>query len=268
MNLQQSAEAALKVRDDIAIDCGRAPKQLATNSLTDESSIRAIGKMLPTCPIVIWQYEMFELATNGYESFVGLQNSSIWHPLAPEFWYFESFSLDVRALKGVLGESVSEGYECHGGIFIPATHTRDGVAVFVLLMLPNTTGRFYFRLMNMEAVFTASTAQMIAAYAFTQQRIAAKERIALPRSERRRIAKAKKPEPEIRIVHLRQREAGNGESGTREYHHKWIVRGHWRRLHEPRKSDGAEITFVHAHVKGPHDAPLLSPKESIFVVAR
>lgn len=267
MDAQSIAESAITFRDTLAIDCVRAPRQLSAASLVDDSSIRAIGTMLPAAPIIIWDADMYELAIGGFDSFVGLQNSNVWHPDSPEFWYYNQFSIDIRALGGALGQSVEDSHECRGGLFIPASHTRDGVAVFVLVMLPEVRGRFYFRFMRMDVV-TASVAQTLAAYAFTQQKLAARERVALPRAARRRIDKAGKPQPEIRIIQLRQRAPSGSASGEREYHHKWIVKGHWRRLHEPRKNDGAEVTFVHAYVKGPQDAPLIQPRESVYVVAR
>lgn len=53
-----------------------------------------------------------------------------------------------------------------------------------------------------------------------------------------------------------------------EWQHCWTVRGHWRKLHQPRKSDGATITYVNPCVKGDTDKPMLLPKERIIKVTR
>lgn len=120
-----------------------------------------------------------------------------------------------------------------------------------------------------DTPLTGLQAEIAAARAFVRLPIVAKEQIGLPRSERRRMMRSGEPIPDIRIIQLRRRERGDGnQASAREYHHRWIVSGHWRKLHEPRKADDAEVTFVSSYVKGPENAPLLQPRESVYVVAR
>jgi hypothetical protein len=61
----------------------------------------------------------------------------------------------------------------------------------------------------------------------------------------------------VRVINLRRRAASTiaGQS-DREYHHQWIVRGHWRDqwyasrgVHRP--------VWIAPHVKGPEGAPML-----------
>jgi|ERR1043165_3479358 hypothetical protein len=109
----------------------------------------------------------------------------------------------------------------------------------------------------------------LACLEFMRLQIAAKTPVVLPRYERRRAQREGKSLPSINVIQLRKREPSGWHTQTeREYQHQWIVKGHWRRLHEPRKKDGAQVTFVDSYVKGPEGKPLLPPRETIFAVTR
>lgn len=265
MDTQSTAEAALDLRELVAIDSHRWSEKVARDSLATPSHVRGVAKLIPSSPVIIWEDDMHELAMRGYEEFKGLQNASVWHPPTPEFWYFNGFAIDVKRIGGAIGGSIIDDADAVAGLFIPSDYS-GGVGLFSYVMRPSS-GSWYWRFMRLDTV-TASVAQILAAYAFTQQKIAARETVMLPRAARRRMKRLEQPEPDVRIIQLRQREGGHGTATNREYHHRWITSGHWRRLHRPRKSDGAEITFVCAHVKGPKGAPLLQPRESVYVVAR
>ena len=55
--------------------------------------------------------------------------------------------------------------------------------------------------------------------------------------------------PKVYFVDLRQAGEKKGSAGSREYHHRWLVRGHWRQLASGRR------TWVRPYVKGPAGAP-------------
>lgn len=86
----------------------------------------------------------------------------------------------------------------------------------------------------------------------------------LPRPLERR---AKRTGPtELRIAHLRRvryiDEAGvEHEPGSREYSHRFLVRGHWRHLASGR------VTWVRPHIRGPQDKPFVM-KHDIDMVRR
>lgn len=75
----------------------------------------------------------------------------------------------------------------------------------------------------------------------------------------------------INHIVLRRRQIksalGSLESGI-SHDCSWQVRGHWRKLHAPRKSDGALITWVSPCIKGDIDKPLLPPRERMFHINR
>jgi hypothetical protein len=82
---------------------------------------------------------------------------------------------------------------------------------------------------------------------------------AVPRSARRRAARAGAPEPApVRWVTLRRRRSSSTAKGTQDVHwqHQWLVSGHWRnqwypsiQAHRPR--------WIAAYLKGPEGAPML-----------
>jgi hypothetical protein len=82
---------------------------------------------------------------------------------------------------------------------------------------------------------------------------------AAPRAVIRRYKRQDRPPPHIRTVTLRQpRRAGGASEGgpVREYHHRWIVRGHWRNHWFP-SLERHKPVYIPSHVKGPVDAPLI-----------
>lgn len=77
------------------------------------------------------------------------------------------------------------------------------------------------------------------------------------RADRRRIQREQQEPPRVRVITLRRpaNSTAGGES-DREYHHQWIVRGHWRQQWYP----GREVhrpVWIAPHVKGPEGAPML-----------
>jgi len=82
----------------------------------------------------------------------------------------------------------------------------------------------------------------------------------LPRAVRKRYDRARRPEPRVRTVALRQPRKHGGERDEsaphREYHHRWIVRGHWRNQWYPSLQRHRPV-YIPSHVKGPEDAPLI-----------
>lgn len=65
-----------------------------------------------------------------------------------------------------------------------------------------------------------------------------------------------KPQP-VRVIQLRNAPThrDNTDPSGREYHHRWAVRGHWRRQWYPSREDHMPI-WIAPHIKGPDGAPL------------
>lgn len=53
----------------------------------------------------------------------------------------------------------------------------------------------------------------------------------------------------------------------REFHHRWVVRGHWRQQACGPGREQRRPTWIMPHLKGPDDAPLM-PSEHVQVWRR
>jgi hypothetical protein len=86
------------------------------------------------------------------------------------------------------------------------------------------------------------------------------------RASRRRFQREGKEPPPVRVIGLRRPpgSASSGEGG-REWHHRWIVRGHWRMAAVGVGRQQRRPVWIAPHVKGPSDAPLLGG-EKVYVV--
>lgn len=112
-------------------------------------------------------------------------------------------------------------------------------------------------------------AQIWARHEFLKLPFVIAERAVLPRSERRRVAKAGRPESNIRVVTLRRSQypvhAQNSTSVA--WSCQWMVRGHWR--NQWHASIGRhKATWVAPYVKGPPDKPLRAPRQTVYAVVR
>lgn len=96
-----------------------------------------------------------------------------------------------------------------------------------------------------------------AACLLMQQGLADVETVEPYRASRKRIQRMQQEPKSVRVIKLRRasHSTGTGES-DREYHHQWIVRGHWRQqwyasreVHRP--------VWIAPHIKGPEGAPLI-----------
>lgn len=88
------------------------------------------------------------------------------------------------------------------------------------------------------------------------------------RASRRRFQREGVEPPPVRVIALR-RPAGSSTGGTSdaEWHHQWIVRGHWRQQPYGVGRAQRRPTWISPHVKGPEGAPLLGGQKVYTVNA-
>lgn len=89
-----------------------------------------------------------------------------------------------------------------------------------------------------------------------QQRIAIVTDHLPDRASARRLQRAGRPVAPVRVISLRQPEHHSGPGSDRTYHHRWVVRGHWRKQWYPSQDRNVPI-WISPYMKGPDDAPLL-----------
>lgn len=75
---------------------------------------------------------------------------------------------------------------------------------------------------------------------------------------RREERRAGRPDPTVTVIELRRAKGEpSGDPSGREYHHRWMVSGHWRNQpYGPGRSQHRPV-WINPYVKGPEDAPLL-----------
>jgi hypothetical protein len=105
-----------------------------------------------------------------------------------------------------------------------------------------------------------------ACFSFIHQRIVTAGRVRADRATRRRLALTRDDPAEVRVIELRRRAYERDLSDARrtvDWSCRWLVRGHWRRI-----ENGARVTWVVPHVKGPESKPLKRPRADVFAVVR
>jgi hypothetical protein len=82
----------------------------------------------------------------------------------------------------------------------------------------------------------------------------------LDRLERANLRRRRLDPQPVRIVRLRRavNPDASEDASAREYHHRWLVRGHWRQqAYGPGRVERKPI-WIAPHIKGPEGAPLLT----------
>ncbi|WP_424187647.1 hypothetical protein ACOBQX_07575 [Actinokineospora sp. G85] len=105
---------------------------------------------------------------------------------------------------------------------------------------------------------------ILATWLLMGQTLVRSEQMTAPRAARRRIERLDPVlDPTVRYIDLRRariepsdRPDDDVGKGTREYRHRWIVRGHWRNQYYPSRNDHRPI-WIDPHFAGPEDKPLL-----------
>lgn len=77
------------------------------------------------------------------------------------------------------------------------------------------------------------------------------------RAARKRLRRAGHEPKSVRVIELRRpKSSGEHGDGSREFHHQWIVRGHWRQHWYPKREVHRPV-WIAPHIKGPEGAPLI-----------
>ena len=95
----------------------------------------------------------------------------------------------------------------------------------------------------------------------------ARESTEMPdRTARRRAVREGREPPPVRVIHLRRPSSSSGQSGEPAvWHHRWIVRGHWRMQPWGPGRQQRRPVWIAPFVKGPEGAPMLGG-EKVYVL--
>lgn len=175
---------------------------------------------------------------------------------------------------------------CRAILWFPTTYPRagigwllmtdagDGPLGFLPIFLAHTT--FLDTDLNdvrgdseMLPVMVYSCNFTAAFFAFLRQKLVSTQGERPPRPTRKRFFRATHAEaPLVRVIQLRKREVRgkeNGHGGPRDWSHRWIVSGHWRKQWYPTRQRH-EPLFIDSYVKGPDDKPLKARRVNLYAV--
>lgn len=120
--------------------------------------------------------------------------------------------------------------------------------------------------LNGNSVLNLWGRTIIAAWLLSQQPLADVSQVEAQRAARRRLLRARHEPRPVRVVELRRPKSSGGQASAGNYHHQWIVRGHWRNQWHP-KHEVHRPVWIAPHVKGPEGAPLIGG-EKVYALKR
>lgn len=274
-------------RADLLRALGRSPNDGLPRTYRDN-----LLTLLPDCEFVLWRHDLFDAAQCGNELWAIEATPEAALPGSMQWWEID----DARGNSIVwrrLGETILRGSDFATPLRalivwrppIPLTHIDgiEGYNLNALIVGVHAKPRFtHAEGLSASAITNqaahgsmrpgnlALSCAVSAGLAFMAQDFIAYERVQLPRRFRG-LSRNASYAPIARRVIIRRKHIVLGPTHVkqqREWEHSWSVRGHWRKLHEPRKSDGATVTYVRGHIKGDPEKPFLAPKETIYHVKR
>lgn len=89
-----------------------------------------------------------------------------------------------------------------------------------------------------------------------QQPLAKNSEVEADRATRKRLRRAGLEPASVRVIELRRPQNSGSGDGSREYHHQWIVRGHWRNHWHPKRQVHRPV-WIAPHIKGPEGMPMI-----------
>lgn len=95
-----------------------------------------------------------------------------------------------------------------------------------------------------------------AAWLLMQQPLALSSEVHADRAAQKRLRRAGYEPKPVRVIELRRPAHSGSGDGSREFHHQWIVRGHWRQQWYPAREVHRPV-WIAPHIKGPEGAPLI-----------
>jgi hypothetical protein len=154
---------------------------------------------------------------------------------------------------------------------LPADMARDLVAGQRMIYMFGTEAACELRMGDRE-VTTAphvdlALRAMRSSWLLMQQPLANCSAIDPNRASQKRLRRAGHEPAPVRVIELRRsKNSGGSGDGDREYHHQWIVRGHWRQQWHPKRQLHRPV-WIAPHIKGPEGAPLIGG-EKVYALKR
>lgn len=258
------------------------------------SLMPALKTLLPTTDVVIWRSDLFNAAIYGHDAFMTDPVEPHVLPSQGQWWSIDGNAHDFEFGKLLTNISHNENFAAlnlpHmslqnvvlGPIFRGSqigniTSMNSDVCYLVVYYImrergskPNKLPWIFMSICSNETLLSMVCAPAVAALTFMQQQFVTTRKAHT--GKRLRLPGGITHQSSYDIVVLRRKSMhdprGEMPESEREYHHSWGVKGHWRKLHQPRARDGSKFTFIESYIKGDPDKPFLPPKETIIRVKR
>ncbi|MFF0588429.1 hypothetical protein ACFYWD_20930 [Streptomyces sp. NPDC003781] len=95
-----------------------------------------------------------------------------------------------------------------------------------------------------------------ATWLLMQQTLARTDETEPTRASAKRLRRVGREPSPVRVIELRRPAHSGSGDGSREFHHQWIVRGHWRQQWYPARQVHRPV-WIAPHIKGPEGAPMI-----------
>lgn len=128
---------------------------------------------------------------------------------------------------------------------------------------------------NEYSLVNDGSARILALLSFLRQRIVGVDKERINRAEARRIARS--PHDTVygdtkyvtlRRLEQKQHEASGDAHTEARYHHQYLVNGFWRNQTCGPNNSQRRPTYIDPHIRGPVGAPMLPPRDTVFVARR
>lgn len=155
---------------------------------------------------------------------------------------------------------------------LSADMARDLVAGQQMIYMFGTEGACELRMGDREVAtapyFDLALRAMRSSWLLMQQPLASCSDTEPNRASRKRLHRAGHEPAPVRVIELRRPKTATGVPGDsiREYHHRWITRGHWRQQWHPKRQVHRPV-WIAPHIKGPEGAPLIGG-EKVYALKR
>lgn len=97
---------------------------------------------------------------------------------------------------------------------------------------------------------------LLAIWLLMRQPVVQVDEVELDRFTKKRLKRSGCEARPVRVIELHRPKGAGGESGSGNYHHQWMVRGHWRNHWYPKLQVHRPV-WIAPHIKGPEGAPIL-----------
>lgn len=217
--------------------------------------------------LVVFERPIFEAKGQSHQFPIA---AALWHLLPGEriaiIWLTDRRHEDFRQPTAT-GESITSGEVRERGMarFVPGGYQFVGIDG---LMRPTQLIGSRSPAPTDLSMYQVCASVLKSVWLLMGQTLATVEDAAYPRAIRRRLLREDIEPKRVRVISLRRQSVHGDDSrpAEREWHHQWVVRGHWRQQWIPSRN-AHRPTWIAPHIKGPEGAPLLGG-EKVYALKR